>query len=177
MKKTPPDVERQILFALLNGEFYQEAGIRNDVSKATVNRIVEDARKKILDFDYLRELKIRLNRYGRSVSEILQSTETQDQGKPNISNIYLIPNEEIEAVKYLKWALENKTTTIACKNCYNQFPIPLETWTFYNQLIQTSQSLPIICPYCRCQLLYAPIEILGYFALNLLQKDEYIFYL
>jgi hypothetical protein len=171
MRKTPPDVERQILFALLNGESYQDAGDGNDVGKATVNRIVEDAREKIPDFDDLRELKIRLNRYGLSVSEVLQSLENQEQEKPDISYIYSIPNEENEAVKYLKWTLENKTTTIACKNCYNQFQIPLETWAFYNQLIRTGQSLPIICPYCRYQSWYTPFEILGFFGGNLLQRD------
>jgi hypothetical protein len=170
MRKTPPEIERDIRRRLLEGESYESAALGR-VQKSTVNRIVEDTRKDMPDFDELRELNIRLKREGITVSEALQNMQTQVESDAPIDITYFESLDKNPALKYLQWTLENHEISIACKHCRNQFSIRLETAPFYYERIYSGQCLPFVCPHCRYPAQYSPFEILGSFALSLLEKD------
>jgi hypothetical protein len=173
MRKTPPDIERDIRRRLLEGKSYEEAA-DGRTSKSTVNRIVEDIRKDVPDFDEVRELNIRLKSEGRTALEVMRSMDEKDEFQPMVITVYPDSPEKNEAVEHLKWALARRVTLIACKNCHSQFQIPLHTAEFYRELVYRGQGLPFVCPYCGFLAQYAPFEILGLFALTLLEKDTII---
>jgi hypothetical protein len=158
---------------VLKGESYESAA-DGRASKSTVNRIVEDIREAVPDFDELRELNISLKSEGRTASEVLQNMDEKDYAQPTEITVYSDSTEKNEAVEYLEWVLANKVTIIACKNCNGQFQISLHTAEFYRELVFRGQYLPFSCPYCGFQAKYAPFEILGLFALALLEKDKII---
>jgi hypothetical protein len=56
MRKISPETEVDIIKRVLMGETYSEAAARDGVVKSTVNRVVEDLRKVMPDFDEIRNL-------------------------------------------------------------------------------------------------------------------------
>jgi transcriptional regulator with XRE-family HTH domain len=177
VRKKTADEERRILLEVLKGASYGEVALRNGVSKSTVNRIIEDVRRGLPDFDALRELNIRLKRDGRSVLDVLSVLEDMENNVPMFRTIYVTekPQEKNEAVRYLEWALANRVIWIACKNCWNMYLVPLAEAGCYREAIGAGASLAYVCPHCAVQSLYSPYDVLGFFALSLLEKDEIVF--
>lgn len=73
MRGLPPQVEREILKRALQAATYREISHEFGVSVATVNRVFEDARKKMPDVDSLRELSVLLRKAGLTVFEATRS--------------------------------------------------------------------------------------------------------
>ncbi len=169
MRKTPVDIERNIGARVLSGESYESAA-DGRVAKATVTRIVDDLRRDIPDFDELRDLNIRLKREGLSVSEVLQSMDEGKCEKSIVLTVYSDSEEKNEAVKYLESVLACGWVWIPCKNCQLQFEVWLESAEFYRGLLWRGQWVVLVCPHCGLQLPYSVFEILGHFALSLLER-------
>jgi hypothetical protein len=70
MRKTPPETEVDIVRRVLLGESYGEVAGRNGVAKSTVNRVVEDVRRVMPDFDEIRGLLVRFKRCGLTMAEV-----------------------------------------------------------------------------------------------------------
>jgi hypothetical protein len=173
MRKTPVDIERDIVARVLEGESY-EAAANGRVGKATVARVVDDLRKAVPDFDELRELNIRLKREGRLVSDVLQRMENMKFEQPIVLTVCSDSGEKNAAVEYLESVLADRRIWIPCKNCQFQIAVPLESAEFYEELLGRGHWLWIVCPRCGLQLQYFPLEILGHFALSLLKKDKIV---
>src|SRR5208283_3221138 len=69
MRKTPRETEVDIMKRVLLGETYSEVAARDGVVKSTVNRVVEDVRRIMPDFDEIRGLLIRFKRCGLTMAE------------------------------------------------------------------------------------------------------------
>ena len=73
MRSTPSDVEAQIIRLGLDGDTYREIACKTGVGLATVHTCIERARKKIPEFDELRELNIRLKKSGLSFFDLTRA--------------------------------------------------------------------------------------------------------
>lgn len=179
MRKKSADEKMRILLGVLKGETYEKVALQNNVSKSTVHQIVEDVRREMPDFDELRELKIRLRKAGLSASTVIHEIKNRENDTQIVMTICDDDEEGFqeknETVEYLEWALANRTVWIACKNCWNSFPVPLAGAQFYHAIISTGNNLLHTCPHCRHQSLYHPYEVLGSFGLALLEKDRIVF--
>lgn len=79
MRRIPPDVEESILKRALEGDTYRPIAHDFGVTPSTVNRIVEDARKRMPDFDTLRGLSVTLKKYGLSVFDATRGCNLLDR--------------------------------------------------------------------------------------------------
>jgi hypothetical protein len=67
MRRITPEREARILKRLLEGATYREAGRQEDITIATVSRVVEDERKRTPDFNDLREHALKLKNHGLTI--------------------------------------------------------------------------------------------------------------
>lgn len=73
MRSTSSDVEAEIIRLALGGDNYREIARKTGVGLATVRTCIERARKKIPEFDELRELSIRLKKSGLSFFDVTRA--------------------------------------------------------------------------------------------------------
>jgi hypothetical protein len=170
MRKTPPDVEINIIARLLNCESY-ESVTEGRVSKSTVNRIVNTFQKKCPDFWDLREFNIRRKKANIAMIDVLQNVEDATSATPPIAK-YIIENLGSPAAQYLDQLLESECTYIPCKGCGNYFQIQLEPAQSYEKSIQIGNNCFYKCANCGFIAPYSPFDILGYLGLTLLKKND-----
>jgi hypothetical protein len=70
MRKTPTETEVDIIKRVILGETYSEVSAKEGVAKSTINRVVEDVRRVIPDFDEIRGLLIRFKKCGLTMAEV-----------------------------------------------------------------------------------------------------------
>jgi cytidylate kinase len=63
MRRITSNVEARILEMLLAGDTYRDISREQDVTISTVNRIVEDERRRAPDFDEIRRLVLKLKKH------------------------------------------------------------------------------------------------------------------
>jgi hypothetical protein len=171
MRKTPPNIEMDILARLLNGESY-ESVTDGRVSKSTVNRIVNTFQEKCSDFWDLREFNIRRKNANIDMTDVLRNIEEAPVNAiPPIVN-YITEYLWTPAGQYLDWAQSNQCTYVPCKSCGFQFLIPLQPAPYYDSQIRNGINLWLKCQRCGFETFYSPFEILGFLALTLLEKNN-----
>jgi hypothetical protein len=167
MRRTPPEIEIDILARLLNGESYEEV-TDGRVWKSTVNRIVNSFQEKCPDFWDLRELNIKRKKANITFSDIVRNVVAMTSTTLDIDKI-IVENRGSPAAQYLDWLLANQCTYIPCKNCGDQIRIPLQLAKDYAAYIQNNMVWYYVCSNCGHGFLYTPFEILGHLALKLLK--------
>jgi len=73
LRKIPRSVEEKILRRWLEGNSQRQAASEFGVGPATVNRVIEDARKRTPDLDYLRQLNVALRKSGVAPVDTLRA--------------------------------------------------------------------------------------------------------
>jgi hypothetical protein len=83
MRRITLDDEVRIFKDLIEGLNYREIARKEDVSLATVNRVVSDQRQKISDFDDIRKLAVRLRKLGLTLFDVKKASDLVDQLSKN----------------------------------------------------------------------------------------------
>jgi hypothetical protein len=79
MRKIPQENEVDIARGVLLGESYVEVGLRNGVVKSTVNRVVEEVRKVMPDFDEIRNTTVRFRRSEMSLADVERALSLKEK--------------------------------------------------------------------------------------------------
>ena len=91
MRRITSDVEAHILGMLLAGHTYREIAREQDVTISTVNRFVEDERRRTPDFDEIRRLVLKLKKLNMTLYDAYRGAKLLEK-----LNELGIPLQELE---------------------------------------------------------------------------------
>jgi hypothetical protein len=117
MRKTPKETEVDIIKRVIMGETYGEVAARNGVAKSTVNRVVEDVRRVMPDFDEIRSLLIRFKRSGLTVADAEKALNLKEK----LDSLGLsFDGAETEADALEEFEVARLLASIAVDSLFNQ---------------------------------------------------------
>lgn len=135
------------------------------------------------------DIKERLERLGLSLDSLEKEVDAMEKlGKTrfftqmalgalkNQKEILSINNQELRkrnfALQFLDESLTTGSFQMPCKTCNAYFPVPLWKSEYYTKIIQRRQVFWLSCKNCGYRNQYSPHELLTYFALCLLPREE-----
>jgi hypothetical protein len=117
MRKIPLENEVDIIKSVLGGETYGEVAARNGVVKSTVNRVVEDVRRVMPDFDEIRSLLVRFKRCGLTVADVERALCLKEK----LDSLGLsLDGAEVEAVALEEFEVARVLASIAVDSLLSQ---------------------------------------------------------